>query len=240
MADVTVGGSRVTHKSNLLGACASRPASHARPASVRRNNSTEVATSGSTALRSINSPKWRASTVSGDGLPRTEPSGESGRWPGTRGSRTRSAGSSRRPSHPTDARCALTMLGGAAISTSTSSISRKPSSPGIASAPHGTRASRALGEMNNATRGDATQSVSSCHACAAIRRDPRSLAIASSADGEANGPAGIALSTASRCVSEPFGSGNAAASWSSAAIRLASSTTQVTVRAGSPTTRRLA
>jgi hypothetical protein len=55
-----------------------------------------------------------------------------------------------------------------AINTSTSSMSRKPSSPGIANADQGTRASRALGEMNSAARGDAAQSVNSCHADAAM------------------------------------------------------------------------
>ena len=60
------------------------------------------------------------------------------------------------------------MFGGAAINTSTSSMSRKPSSPGIANADHGTLASRALGEMKSAARGDATVSVNSCQAGAAI------------------------------------------------------------------------
>ena len=51
------------------------------------------------------------------------PAEKSGRWSGTRGSSTSSGGSSRRP-HRAGARDEWTMFGGAAISTSTSSISR--------------------------------------------------------------------------------------------------------------------
>ncbi len=63
------------------------------------------------------------------------------------------------------------MFGGAAISTSTSSMSRWPSSPGIAMRPHGTRASRALGDTNSAALGEETESTSNCQASGAIRCD---------------------------------------------------------------------
>ena len=55
--------------------------------------------------------KCCASGVSAEGLPSTEPSAESGRWPGTRGSRISSGGPSRRSSQPPDVRAAWTMFG---------------------------------------------------------------------------------------------------------------------------------
>ena len=143
---------------------------------------------------------------------------------------------------PSRRACAMrcTMFGGAAINTSTSSISRKPSSPGIASAAHGTLASRALGETNSAARGDATSRSTAAMRVRRAVRSPGRVRSPTLRDGDANGPVAIARSTASRWVSEPCGSGSACASSSSAATRVGSSTTQVTVRDGCPTTRRLA
>ena len=80
-------------------------------------------------------------------------------------------------------------------------MSRWPSSPGIAMRPHGTRASRALGDTNNAALGEETESTSNCQASGAIRCVPSVRAIVNSVAGEAKAPLVIARSSASRRVS---------------------------------------
>ena len=66
----------------------------------------------------MSSAKCCANAVSADGLPSTDPSAESGSWPGTRGSRTSTGGPSCRVSHRAGVRGACTMFCGTAISTS--------------------------------------------------------------------------------------------------------------------------
>ncbi len=74
VADVAVGCGRVADVT-AAGSVAGRvgAASQGRSASVRRNNSTALEASGSTARRCISSVKCCASGVSADGLPSTEP-----------------------------------------------------------------------------------------------------------------------------------------------------------------------
>ena len=125
-------------------------------------------------------PQRRASTVPGlhqlarnaapapyppTAVPSTEPSGESGRWPGTRGSRTSSGGARRRPPHPAASRGRVDDVR-RRRHQNVDELDQADSRRRRASrcSPHGTRASRALGETNNTARGEDTQSTNSFQA----------------------------------------------------------------------------
>jgi hypothetical protein len=110
---------------------------------------------------------------------------------------------------------------------------------GTASIANGIWARRAVGVTNSSGLGFATHSDSSAHACADSNTDPTSYDQRNSVSGDDSGPAVNALPSASSIDSSPYCTGNAAASSAVAAADCGSVTTQVTVRAGSPTTRRL-
>ncbi|SHW03955.1 Uncharacterised protein [Mycobacteroides abscessus subsp. abscessus] len=208
-------------------------ASQCRSASARRKSSTGAVTAGSAGR----SPKCRASTVSGDGRPSTEPSAESGRWPGTFGSSSRSGGP------PTGGDClrgAFAMFAGTASSRSASSIRRWSSAPlGCASSPHGTRLRRALGDTKSTgSSGSPVYCRSRSHASSGSRA-PRSRASSRSRATAANGPVAKDRVRASGSCSPSSGSGSASASAEVTARRTSSASIQVTSRSGEPTTRRL-
>ena len=143
-----------------------RSPSHVRSASVRRNNSTDTGDVGQhrAPLPSARRSAWPAPSPA-DGRPRTEPSGRVRSLAGhprieDQQRRTVAAAAPPGGCRAASGRCSAAPPSARRPVPSAGSRRR----PASRARPHGTRASRALGETNSAARGDATQSISSCQA----------------------------------------------------------------------------
>ena len=202
----------------------------------------QLETSGSTARRRISSPKCCASAVSARWSAEHRAKGRVGPLPGhprieNQQRRTVAALVPIRPASAPSGRCSTAPPSARPRAPSGGSRRRSASRAGpTAPAPAGRWARR-----TSAARGDATQSISSCHAAGASSCAPRSRAIAMFGTGRRERTRGDgSLDGVTTRLRRTCGSGSAVDSWSSAATRSDSVTTQVTVLAGSPTTRRLA
>ena len=220
MADIAVRGGRVADVQQPAGSVrrAGRPARRGRrrcggtgPRRPRRREAPS--------RRCINSPKWRGQRRIGrraaeHGTQRRV--GPLTRYPRVEDQQWRRVSSAAPPRRVCAAsgRCSAEPPSGRRRVPSVGGRRRRASR----CSPHGTRASRALGETNNAARGEETTSTSNCQAVGRDQLRARACGRARiPLQAKRRRPVVIARSSASRRVSAPTGSGNAPVNSSSAA-----------------------